>query len=627
MELISLRAVITPRSMSSEGILALFFSTLVICLVRAHNRGRSLLGWGLFALFLWPIALVATWFVGPKKRLAAASSPPAPPQPLSKSRPLVTPPAPVSTPLSLADLAEEHQVSVVAPPAPAKPLPTTKTADAMIIDVTGPDVPLRFALTVSVTEPARTPAPGFSAAPVEYGYDMPRLGTQYRQKLGLSPQQVDWLDKFWPPQNVFVAIKGCREATVHLYLQAVPALEAAMLTAGTALGQVVAATQQQSVRLRKASQGAYSWSEYDERYVREQAEATVYSTVFRRCENVVREAYGNKRRLAAEFSGLDGALGSELERQVGQPLDTLLPTLVATINAPDEATELELNLQNVTRWKQQFDQLAAQLSGSTTRVFVEGVQQLGQRNARNPALENIFFDASKLMAKYDREEALRFYVQYVYHDLNSVTINSKPLAKTIQKSLFPQPEQLQRFEAVVSQLARDKDLAQALAQVPTVYARQRRKIELDLGAIQQVQHQHAGTVELLNEYLQDDPEPPVASSPTEADELPVASPAQEEEIQLLVPIAAPPALGSPVTTGWGLSTTQQALLALFAEQALVLPQAQVEAFARQHGVLRNQLIDSLNEQCYEHLDDVLIEEDGDTYTIYEPYYQQLPASC
>jgi hypothetical protein len=613
--------------MSSEGILALFFSTLVICLVRARNRGRSLLGWGLFALFLWPIALVATWFVGPKKRLASVSSPPAPPQSPSKSRPSVTPPTLAPTSLSLADLADEHQVSVVAPPAPAKPLPTPKTADAMIIDVTGPDVPLRFALTVSVTEPAQPPAPGLSVAPVEYGYDMPRLGTQYRQKLGLSPQQVDWLDKFWPPQNVFVAIKGCREATVRLYLLALPALEAAMLTAGTALGQVVAATQQQSVRLRKASQSAHSWSEYDERYVREQAEATVYSTIFRRCENVVREAYGNKRRLAAEFSGLDGALGSALERQVGQPLDALLPTLIATINAPDEATELELNLQNVTRWKQQLDQLATQLSGSTTRAFVAGAQQLGQRNARNPALENIFFDASKLIAKYDREEALRFYVQYVYHDLNSVTINSKPLAKTIQKSLFPQPEQLQRFEAVVSQLARDKDLAQALAQVPTVYARQRRKIELDLGAIQQVQHQHAGTVELLNEYLQDDPEPPLAPSPAEAAERPVASPAQEEEIQLLVPVAAPPALGSPVAIGWGLNATQQALLALFAEQALVLPQAQVEAFARQHGALRNQLVDSLNEQCYEHLDDVLIEEDGDTYTIYEPYYQQLPTSC
>jgi hypothetical protein len=80
---------------------------------------------------------------------------------------------------------------MVSPPAPAKPLLTPKTADAMIIDVTGPDVPLRFALTVSVTEPARSPAPAPSTAPVEYGYDMPRLGTQYRQKLGLSSQQVD----------------------------------------------------------------------------------------------------------------------------------------------------------------------------------------------------------------------------------------------------------------------------------------------------------------------------------------------------------------------------------------------------------------------------------------------------
>ncbi|RZK35024.1 MAG: hypothetical protein EOO57_09955, partial [Hymenobacter sp.] len=87
------------------------------------------------------------------------------------------------------------------------------------------------------------------------------------------------------------------------------------------------------------------------------------------------------------------------------------------------------------------------------------------------------------------------------------------------------------------------------------------------------------------------------------------------------------ALGGPAAAGWGLTTTQQALLALFAEQALVLPQARVETFARAHGALRNQLIDSLNEQCYERLDDVLIEEDGDTYTLYEPYYQQLTAAC
>lgn len=502
----------------------------------------------------------------------------------------------------------------------------------MIIDITGPDVPLRFQITAP--DPVRPVAavPTASETPPDYG-DMPRLGTQHRKKLGLTAQQVEWLDKFWTPQNVFMAIKGCCLATMRLYLQALPALETALQSTGTSLAQVVGAAQQEVLRVRRAAPNpyGYSWNDYDERYLREQVEATVYSTLFRRCENVVREAYNNKRKLAAEFSGMDAALAAELEKQLGQPLDALLPGLVTSIQAPDEATEVALNLQNVTRWKQQLDQLAEALSPGTSAAFVAGVNRLGQHNARNPALENIYFEASKLVAKYDREHALRFYVQYVYHDLNSVTINSKPLAKTIQKSLFPQPDQLQRFEALVSQLVQDKDLAQALDQVPAVYARQRRKIELDLSAIREVQHQHAGTVELLNEYLQDEAEPAVATIPT-----PVTVPAgaknkPDEEIQLTVSAPAP-AVPTTTTSGafagaWGLSATQQALLARFGEQALTLPQAEVEAFARQHGALRNQLIDSINEQCYEQLDDVLIEEDGDTYTIYESYYQQLATPC
>ncbi len=512
-------------------------------------------------------------------------------------------------------------------------LPVASTCDAAIIDVTGPAVPLRLQGTVSGPEPARPAAPtaGSSYTPPDYGYDMPKLGTQHRKKLGLTAQQVEWLDKFWAPHNVFVAIKGCCVATTQLYLRALPVLEAELLRTGASLAQVVAQSQQEGLRLRKATPNpyGYSWNEYDERYLREQTEATIYATLFRRCENVVRAAYGNKRKLAAEFSGLDRALALALEKQLGEPFAALLPGLVATISAPDEVTERELNLQNVTRWKQQLDALAAQLSATTTQAFVAGVNQLGQRNARNPAVENLFFDASKLVAPYDREEALRFYVQYVHHDLNSVTVNNKPLAKTIQKSLFPQPEQLQRFEALVAQLTRDKNLAQALDRVPAVYARQRRKIKLDLGAIREVQHQHAGTVELLNEYLQDEPEAALTAAsdgPTE----PVApEPVAEEDVQLAVPAPAPtaPAAGGALAATWGLSATQEALLSRFAAQRLVLPQATVEAFAKQHGALRNQLIDGINEQCYERLDDVLIEEDGDAYTIYEPYYQQLVTPC
>ncbi|MBF9221374.1 tellurite resistance TerB C-terminal domain-containing protein [Hymenobacter ruricola] len=505
------------------------------------------------------------------------------------------------------------------------------TSDSTIIDVTGQEVPLRFQVSVSVTKPVRSTTPATSYIPPDYGYDMPKLGKQYRKKLGLTTQQVEWLDKFWPPHNVFIALKGCCVATIQLYLQAMPALEAELKRNGASLAQLVAQSQQESSQLRRAAPNPYGWSEYDDRCLREQTEATIYSMIFRRCENVVREVYGNKRKLAAEFSGLDETVALTLEQQVGAPLAAILSGLVATIAAPDEATDRELNLQNIARWKQQLDHLAVQLTATTTREFVEGVNRLGERNARNPAIEHIFFEASKFMAKYDREEALRFYLQYVYHDLRSVTVNNKALAKTIQKSLFPQPEHLQRFEALVSQLVSDKDLPQALSQVPTVYARQRRKIELDLGAIQAVQHQHAGTVELLNEYLQDEPELPEMPVPSASQTQTLAASEPEEEIQLAVATAAPAVSvftsTSSALAAWGLTATQEALLARFAEQALTLPQAEVEAFARQHGALRNQLIDSINEQCYERLDDVLIEEDGDTYTIYESYYQQLATPC
>jgi hypothetical protein len=49
----------------------------------------------------------------------------------------------------------------------------------------------------------------------------------------------------------------------------------------------------------------------------------------------------------------------------------------------------------------------------------------------------------------------------------------------------------------------------------------------------------------------------------------------------------------------------------------------LETFAKSKGVFKNQLIESINEICYEILDDVLIEEEDEFYTINPDYYQKL----
>jgi len=493
-----------------------------------------------------------------------------------------------------------------------------------VIDVTGQDIPLR----AEPVAPSRSfPLPALTANDIDYSYDVPRLGKKYQKKLKLTQQQTDWLNKFWNSDNVFIAVEGCCVATIRFYLQALELVEMSLVQRGSSLQQEVVACQQESIRRRKAAAatGPYQFTSYDERWLNEQVEATVYSTLFRRCENVVREVYGHKRRLAAEFSGFEPAQAERLETNVGGPLEALFPSLSQAVRAPSEAAEVALNLQNVTRWKPQLDQLAAQLNSATQARFIEGVYELGKRNARNPAIENIFFEASKLITKYDREAALSFYLSYIYHDLHSTTINNKPLAKTVQKSLFPQPDQLQRFEEIVGQLMIDKNLDQALTQIPAVYARQRKKIQLDLGAITAVQQQHADTVELLNEYLQDEPEAALFPVAVPASGAAQGISSSEEEVQLAIaaPIADEAATTATYAPGCGLTATQQRLLTLFAEHELTVPQATIETFARAHGALRNQLIDSINEQCYELLDDVLIEESGDNYAIEPTYFRQL----
>jgi hypothetical protein len=51
----------------------------------------------------------------------------------------------------------------------------------------------------------------------------------------------------------------------------------------------------------------------------------------------------------------------------------------------------------------------------------------------------------------------------------------------------------------------------------------------------------------------------------------------------------------------------------------------LETFAKSNSVMKNQLVESINELCYELLDDVLIEEDDEYYTIDPRYYQKIQA--
>lgn len=516
------------------------------------------------------------------------------------------------------------------------PAASASDDDDSIIDVTGIFLKLAAAIKQLKPTPAPTappPVPAYVHRPSYNSYSL--LGDWYEQKLDLQRKDVTWLNKFDAPTHAFMQIEVAREATVRLFVAVVNELEIWHKRTGTVLAKRVK-------ELHEAPQ-PHSYNYYDRRgYVSRynaghKVGAAVFLTIFQRCENAVRERYGYKLFDADVYYSERNDPARLFNQYFGDVVQSHLPGLASAVPPPDAALEQALNKADPTRWRLRFAQLLTLLPANPA-AFVAGVEALSEANALNATQETIYQEAARQLGALDRAATVRFYLHYLYYGARRYPFRPKPFLKRTQKALFTLPEHLARFEALSEELLRKRDLLAALAAVPDIWFQERRKIELDHGAVQAARTRHAGTVALLNEYLQDAPEPASTAKPAPTPPNPAQAPATKaapaarkvpKASQAAAGAAAPAApAAATFAPALALTAPQQALLHLFAAQNLTLPQTAVESFAKAHGALRNQLIDGLNERCYDVLDDVLIEESGDDYTIYEAYYQRLIApSC
>lgn len=438
------------------------------------------------------------------------------------------------------------------------------------------------------------------------------LGTKHKAKYKLADDEVDILNKIWNPTNNFFSIEFCGNEVLKLFVLLIRSLKEQMLKEQTSFEKEV--LQVVDVVLRKHFR--YKLNSYNYNSGSDSVKTEIYSNLFKRCESTVREKYNHKRKLNTDSYITTVEAKAELETRVIKKAEELLLQLSGEIAAPDETTEVELNTQNTGRWKLKFDELTELYAGKP-KEFMENILLLAALNRKNPAIENIFFDASKFIAKIDKEGALAMYVHYLYHDLKSANFDNKQFTKTIQKSLFTSNEHLHNFEKLVSELINDKKLEKALDAVPGVYAKKRKKIQLDTESIKEVQVQHSGTVELLNEYLQDEYED--ASNIIKTEEVGT----EEIKMEVVSKDASPHA--STYMPGISFTEIQAELLEIFVKNNFSVQQAEVEIFAKSKSIFKNQLIERINEICFEQLDDVLIEEEDESYIVNPNYYKNLLA--
>lgn len=437
------------------------------------------------------------------------------------------------------------------------------------------------------------------------------LGNRYKEKFKLNNEQVKILNNLIDTSNSFNSMEYCARAIIFSFFHVLEELEKHLKSEATSLeDQAKAIAEIELLRHYKFKKGSNNYKTQIKEFIK-----TIHQAIYKTCENSLRDFLFVGRKTDLSYYIHSAEALQQFNTVFPSAVHDLLMKYFSTMTLPDDATEAELNQYGKGRWKSKLEKLKEGCSDENAKLFYDTVVKLGAQNAKNPSVENIFLEASKFVTKYDAVISLKLYIYYIYYDLLSTTFDNKQLTKTIQKSLFKTADQVKEFQEIINDLIRDKQLDKALEKVSSIYKTKRKKIQIDTSKIKEVQEQHAETVDLLNEYLQD-----------ENEVVEQFSGAKETELNLNVKVSNELSQKSIFKEEIGLTVVQINALTLFLKNGFVGSYDQLELFARENGVFRNSLIEGINENCYPVFDDILIEDEDGAYRVNESYYQQILVS-
>jgi len=425
-----------------------------------------------------------------------------------------------------------------------------------------------------------------------------RLGTRYKKILQLDRASEELLNKLWYPGNNFYDIPFCQQQIITLFHKVIVNLQSVYAAAQQTIDLQFSAAADVIVR----KQYRYRQGSDNYKYCIQSSITEFYILILKHCENAIRERYEHKRKLSIDTYTIS-EVNNAVEDLILSKVKEIISKEIAHVVPPDEATEIELNAQNTTRWKSRLKQLENELQAKDGRQFLKEVELLGKLNKKNPSIEHIFFESSKIISRSDRGVALILYIQYISYDLISATFDNKPLPKTLQKALFDNEEQAATFDNIISTFIKNRNVEQALAEVKQLYLPKRKKITLDRTSITETSRKHKDTVERLTWLLQDD-------------EI-VVQDIQQDDYK---------AFDNIITTApdtLNLNQDQKGLMKLFEKHSYCLPKSELSNYARSAGIFPDQLIESINETCYDIIDDLLIEEEDAVYIINENKYKTI----
>ena len=476
--------------------------------------------------------------------------------------------------------------------------------DDSIIDVSGnADVPIYLGNNHSFSESEQ------GIHHPSYDPDFWKIGKKYSRKLNLNDHQITMLDKMSFSGNVFNEIEYCKIQILKQFLRAVEYLYKHCIPVNKSYSTVIDELSEIIVCLRYH----YRKESLNYSYTYDSVQTEIFNHILKLCENNVREMYGIKRKINTDFNYNEPDILHQYNKKIVSKLEVFLADNQHQVLDADYKTNIILNENNTNRWKVKFDLIKEDYSNPV--AFEREIFRLAEVNVKNPSLDVIFFEASKFVADFDRTCALRLYIHYLEKDLNSSKFDQRKLNKTIQKSLFSTQEQLTDFEKILNDFIADRNLETAIEKANKLYQPKRKRITIDPEAIKDIQAQHSETADILGQILNSEEEEEFFTNTVVPDD--------KEEVMITINSRTSENQVCKYLDDLNLTEIQKEILDLFEKNSFNMLQTDFGDFIKTKGLFMGSTIDSINEYCFEILDDILIEEDDEYFIINTNYYQKL----
>lgn len=484
-----------------------------------------------------------------------------------------------------------------------------------------------------------------------------RLGDKYRKKLDLNSTQVEYLNKF-RNTHVFLEIEGCCRATIELYLKIIEELE-----------NTYKSIEQNFINnILRIDEKIYALKEYE--CLKVENISLSLNTIFCRAEAAVRTAFEHKINISIDLPVWSFNIRQEFEESIGQFVNSIISKEILQIPAPDTKTEISLNQKNATRWISKFELIKSAYENKNEISFIISVTKLCELNKDNKNIDKIYHKIGTELGRYNQILPIQLYAHHIFllyqkKVLTQISFTNKhidSLPSYIRKYLNNSTK-FEECKKIIINLLSNADCNQAFQRINDFFnedrrisikinsekvrsehyttigrlnpplneiqntnlrkfspkdqnvnkkakanesfqSNKRKSIKIDMIAIKKTQTEDSSMIKLLSQYLEDDD-----TKTTNIEYVHHATNIDSENHQQKCLL--------------NMTSLQLKIIEIFVKNQFTLPVCAVEEFARNNSVLSNALINSINELCYDYLDDNFIYQENETYLMEKECYDRI----